>query len=166
MALPSGNTSISPNGAVPRYLGSMPAAASDVASALQRPLANGVLGEGVLACYLFGSRAEARAHRESDVDLGVLLDRSRFGTERVRFDERVRLTAALAGALGTPHVDLVVLNDAPPGLAAHIATRGVLLSCADAEAEHAFRRDAQLRAADLEPFLRHTRQLKLQAIAR
>lgn len=74
--------------------------------------------------------------------------------------------AALGGALRVSDVDLVVLNDAPPGLAAHIATRGVLLYCADAEAEQAFRRDAQLRAADLEPFLRRTREIKLRAIAR
>ena len=37
---------------------------------------------------------------------------------------------------------------------------------ADAELEHAFRRDAQLRAADVAPFLRRTRRLKLEALAR
>jgi predicted nucleotidyltransferase len=138
----------------------------DIATALRHLLASEAFGEGIVACYLFGSHAEGRAHRESDVDVGVLLDRARFGTERARFDERVRLTAALAASLGVANVDLVVLNDAPPGLAAHVATRGTLLYCSDAEAEHAFRRDAQLRAADLEPFLRRARQVKLQVIAR
>lgn len=51
------------------------------------------------------------------------------------------------------------MNDAPPGLAARIATTGSLLVCRDPEAEHAFRRDAQLRAADLEPFLRRAREI-------
>ena len=36
----------------------------------------------------------------------------------------------------------------------------------DPDADHAFVRDVQLRAADLEPFLRRTRRLKLQALAR
>jgi hypothetical protein len=36
--------------------------------------------------------------------------------------------------------------------------------CSDPEADHAFRRDSQLRAADLEPFLRRARALKLEAL--
>jgi predicted nucleotidyltransferase len=138
----------------------------DIGAALRPLLATEAFGEGIVACYLFGSRADGRAHRESDVDVGILIDRARFGTERARFDERVRLTGTLAAALGVANIDLVLLNDAPAGLAAHIATRGTLLYCADAEAEHAFRRDAQLRAADLQPFLRRARQIKLQVIAR
>lgn len=35
-------------------------------------------GSGVLAAYLFGSRAEARTHRQSDVDVGLLFDRAAF----------------------------------------------------------------------------------------
>jgi hypothetical protein len=54
--------------------------------------------------------------------------------------------------------DLVVLNDAPPGLGRQVV-RGRRLLCFDAEADHAFVRDVQLRAADLEPFLRRTRRL-------
>jgi hypothetical protein len=60
----------------------------------------------------------------------------------------------------------VVLNDAPPSFGRHIVTRGRRVSCADPEADDAFRRDVQLRAADLEPFLRRMRRLKLEALAR
>jgi hypothetical protein len=63
-------------------------------------------------------------------------------------------------------VDAVVLNDAPPHLARRIAVEGEPLFCSDAGAERAFRRDVQLRAADLEPFLRRMRQIKLEALAR
>ena len=35
---------------------------------------------GVVAVYLFGSHAAGRAHRESDVDIGVLLDRHMYST--------------------------------------------------------------------------------------
>jgi hypothetical protein len=85
---------------------------------------------------------------------------------RDRFETALRLSAHLQASLGTRHVDLVVLNDAPPGLGRRIVTRGRRLVCSDEEADHAFVRDAQLRAADLEPFLRRTRRLKLEALAR
>ena len=51
-------------------------------------------------------------------------------------------------------------------MARHAVTTGLRVSCADPEADHAFVRDTQLRAADLEPFLRRARRLKLDAIAR
>lgn len=120
----------------------------------------------VAAAYLFGSQAEQRGHRDSDVDVGVLLLRDRCPTQRERFELGVRLSAWLSAELAHPLVDLVVLNDAPPTLAARIVTAGIRVHCADAEAEHAFRRDAQLRAADIEPFLRRTRRLKLGALER
>jgi hypothetical protein len=43
---------------------------------------------------------------------------------------------------------------------------GQLLSCADPAAEHAFRRDVQIRAADLAPFLERMRRIKLASLAR
>lgn len=120
----------------------------------------------VVAAYLFGAHAERRAHRESDVDVGVLLRRERLPTSRERFDEGVRLAAWLATELHEPLIDLVVLDDAPATFATRVVTVGVRVYCADAAVEHAFRRDAQLRAADLAPFLRRVRQLKLEAIRR
>jgi predicted nucleotidyltransferase len=120
----------------------------------------------VQAAYLFGSRSEGRAHRESDVDLAALLDPAVHSDTAARFRERVRLAAWLVGQLGTNAVDVVILNDAPPPFARRIVTTGVRVYCADPEADHAFVRDVQLRAADLEPFLRRMRRLKLGAIAR
>lgn len=119
----------------------------------------------LLSAYLFGSHAEDRAHRESDVDVGVLLSRERLPTAAQRFEERVRLAARLGSELKCP-VDVVVLNDAPPGLGRHVVTRGVRIVCRDPEADHTFVRDVQLRAADLEPFLRRLRRVKLEALAR
>ena len=96
----------------------------------------------------------------------VLLDRRVHSTSEARFDERVRLTAWAVGALHRNAVDVVVLNDAPPGLARHIVTTGRRIYCCDTELDHAFVRDVQLRAADLEPFLRRARRIKLDALAR
>jgi hypothetical protein len=127
---------------------------------------SGPAGEGVVAAYLHGSHAAGRPHRESDVDLGVVLGYAEYPTSRDRFEAGLRLRSALQPALGTVSLDLVVLNDAPAGLAAAVVTGGQCIHCADAEADHAFRRDSQLRAADLAPFLRRTAVLKREAIRR
>ena len=123
----------------------------------------GMVEAGVLAAYLFGSHAARRPHRESDVDVAVLLS---WSLDRAaRFAARVRLASVLPARLGTRDIDVVVLNDAPPHFARRIALDGTRVFCRDAEAEHAFRRDVQLRAADLEPFLVRTRRVKLEALA-
>jgi len=43
---------------------------------------------------------------------------------------------------------------------------GRQIFCSDPERDHAFVRDVQLRAADLEPFRRRPRRLKLDAMRR
>lgn len=118
---------------------------------------------GVVSAYLFGSRARGEGHRESDVDVGVLLDRDTYRTRSARGDLRVRLSAELVAAAGANDVDLVVLNDAPPGLAARVVVDGERLFVADPEADHRFVRDTLLRWGDLRPFLRRTAAVKLEA---
>lgn len=143
----------------------MDRATSDVRSALGRLLA-GLDSPGLVSAYLFGSHAAGRAHRESDIDVAVLLERKAFPTAKARFEEQLRLSTLLGETLGTSRIDLVVLNDAPPLLGRHIVTAGERLFCSDPDRDHAYVRDVQLRAADLEPFLRRTRQVKLAAIRR
>lgn len=118
---------------------------------------------GVVGVYLFGSHAENRAHRQSDVDVGVLLDWDHFPSRRQRFELRMKLASELMGACKRD-VDVVILNDAPPELAKHVAVEGSCVLNADAEQNHAFVRDAQLRAADIAPFLRRTRRIKLETL--
>ena len=121
---------------------------------------------GIVSAYLFGSHAEDRAHRENDIDIGVLLDREIYATARERFDARLSLIGELGSCLESNAVDLVILNDAPPELAARIATEGIRVFCSDEDKNHAFVRDIQLRAADLKPFLERMRRIKLEAIKR
>jgi len=116
---------------------------------------------GVQAAYLFGSVAEGRAHRESDVDVGVLLDRNVYPDRRDRFEARLHLISGLVDVLDSNEVDVVVLNDAPPQLGRHIVTTGTRIHCREAKADHAFVRDIQLRAADLTPFVERMRRIKL-----
>lgn len=119
---------------------------------------------GVVSVYLFGSVAEGRAHRDSDLDLGVLLERALFPSAAERMEIRITLGSELVDVLDSNDVDLVILNDAPPELGRAIVTRGRRVYCADTEADHAFARDVQLRAADLAPWLRRVRRLKLDAL--
>jgi len=122
--------------------------------------------EGIVAAYLYGSTARGSRHDESDVDIGVLLDREVYPNRRQRSELRVRLNSDLVAALGINEVDLVVLNDVPPGLGARIVLDGTLLHLASAEQVHGFIRDVQLRRADLAPFLRRAARLKREALAR
>ena len=123
-------------------------------------------GRGVIAAYLFGSHARGAAHRDSDVDVGVVLDYGVHVTRASRFAERVRLASELIGGLHVNAVDLIVLNDAPPLLARRVLLDGRQVYCADADADRDFRRDTLLRAADLEPFLARMQALKVDALAR
>lgn len=123
-------------------------------------------GDGLVCVYLFGSQAEGRTHRESDVDIAVLLDRAAFPTRESRFEAGLQTLGRVSGILGRNDVDVLVLNDAPPTLAARVVTQGRPLYCSDPTAELRFRRDAMLRAADLAPFLRRMERLTLEALRR
>lgn len=118
----------------------------------------------VVSVYLFGSRADGRAHRQSDVDIAVLLPPSDTQQPGYVFDSRVRLISWLIGELHMNDVDVVILNDAPPQFARRIVTHGRRVVLLDPPMDHAFVRDVQLRAADIEPFLKRARATKLAAI--
>jgi predicted nucleotidyltransferase len=119
---------------------------------------------GVLAAYLFGSHALGRPHRESDVDVAVVFDRSILPARSDRDEMQLRLASDLIAALKMNEVDLVVLNDAPPLLARSIVRKGVLVFCSDPHLLREFERDVQLRAADLEPFIQRGRRRLLSEL--
>jgi predicted nucleotidyltransferase len=120
--------------------------------------------DGVASAYLFGSEALGRAHRESDVDVGVLLDWHVYPSAAERFEVRLRLGGRLQAAVGR-EVDMVMLNDAPPQLVRHIMIDGHRLMLADAALDRAHLCTMLSRAADLEPFLRRTRAVKAAGLA-
>lgn len=121
---------------------------------------------GVVSAYLFGSHARGTAHRESDVDVAVLLDYEVLSERGARAREALRLCKELIAVTHSNQVDVVVLNDAPPELAAGVVSRGRRLYCTDEAVDHAFVRTALLRHADIRPFLDRTRRVKLRALAR
>lgn len=119
---------------------------------------------GVVSAYLHGSYAEGREHGESDVDVGVLLDYEEYSDRAQRGEARLALTGQLGVALGRNDVGVVILNDAPAPLARHVVLDGIRAFCRNEATDHAFRRDVQLRAADLAPFLQRMRRIKLEAL--
>jgi uncharacterized protein len=66
----------------------------------------------VMEAYLFGSHATGRAQPHSDIDVAVYIDEARCSAGPYGY--AAELTARLMSALGTNHVDLVLLNRAPP----------------------------------------------------
>ncbi len=110
-----------------------------------------VLGrrEDVSAAYLFGSTARGTARSDSDVDVGVLFNR----TPPSRLNgPRLELEGDLERALGAP-VDLVALNDAPVDLRIRVLRDGHLLADYNPSARIAFEVRTRNEAFDLEPVL-------------
>ena len=115
---------------------------------------------GLLAIYVFGSRAEeiaARAtggpvtatHPGSDVDIGAEPLRGRD----LSAQDRVRIMQRLEALLDAARVDLVILPEANAFLAADVV-RGELLMATDLDAEAEVQLYYLGRAADLAPLLR------------
>lgn len=120
---------------------------------------------GLVSVYLFGSYARHAPHRESDVDVALVLDHAMYRDPAARFDVRVRLATDLQAALGR-EVDVVVLNDAPPLFGRRIVEDGRRLVCHDAEADLAYTIQVKIRAADVLPWYRRYGRMKLDAIRR
>lgn len=121
---------------------------------------------GLASVYLFGSWTATRAHRESDLGLGLLVDEARFPEARDRLELQALLASELDGAASETLAELLILNDAPAPLALRVLTQGRRLANFDPVADRAFLRDVQLRTADLDPFLRRVRRSRLEVLSR
>lgn len=80
---------------------------------------------GIIAVYLFGSRASGRAGALSDYDIGVLLNKN---TPVEKFlDAKLNLMQIFSDYFKTNNIDIVILNDAPSLLAMNIIEEGRVL---------------------------------------
>ena len=118
--------------------------------------------------YAFGSRADevrewlagerdALPHGPADVDVGAKVNRE----TRLSFRDKVRLALALEDLLGVTRVDLVVLNDADPFLAANVV-RGERLYARDTYEADEYDLYVLRRAGDLAPLERERMALILE----
>lgn len=106
----------------------------------------------ILEAYLFGSLARAQAQPHSDVDVAVYVRPDRLPDSP--FGYAAELTAALASALGSDTVDVVVLNQAPPLLYHRVLRDGVRLLARDLAATTTREGQALSRYCDYVPHLR------------
>jgi predicted nucleotidyltransferase len=119
----------------------------------------------IVSLYLFGSEAEGRAHRDSDVDLGVLFATDPALSADVCTRRRRGWIGRFESLVPGRRVDLVDLAEAPAGLAHAIVQRGRRLHCSDEEFDFAFRSKTASRAMDFAPWWRRIERLKLEALA-
>lgn len=115
---------------------------------------------GIAAVWLFESRPPRRPPWESRLGLAVLVDPHRHPTLRNRSALRAHLETDLPDVAEAPIADLVLLDDAPSRLGRRIVSEGRRLLLRQPEIERAYLRDVQLRAADVDVFLRRARRLR------
>lgn len=108
---------------------------------------------GLLAAYLFGSRATGGVHARSDADVAVLFD------EPLPLDGLLRLESELERATGVS-VDLLDLRRASAFLALDVL-RGVRFLSPDPVAADEYELYVLRRAGDLEYFERERRNVLL-----
>ena len=83
----------------------------------------------VLEAYVFGSWARGENQPHSDIDIAVYVDHA--GLSDRGFGYRAELASELMRVLGTDHVDLVILNSAPPVLYHRVLRDGVRILSRD-----------------------------------
>lgn len=88
----------------------------------------------ILAAYLFGSRADGHARKDSDVDVALLLSsRARASA----FDIKLHYSSELESLLGR-RADVVILNGADPFLRFQVYSKGKPLFVRDKRKALAF----------------------------
>lgn len=121
--------------------------------------------DGIIAAFLFGSHARRDQHRQSDVDVALLLDRASYVALDDPLAHRADIASRLIGELHLNEVDVVLLNEAPPGLAKEVIDEGIELVVVDRAALDDFTALTLSRAADLAPWLAKWRREHLRRIA-
>jgi len=115
---------------------------------------------GGVGVWLFGSWTSGRPHWEGLLALGLLLDPARYPSRETRATVRATLESELAELVDEPLLDLVVLNDAPPLTARRILSEGRRLLPPPPELEQELVRDVNIRATDVETFLKRFRRAR------
>jgi predicted nucleotidyltransferase len=107
--------------------------------------------------YLFGSQVDGVTGPDSDYDFGVLVEGSHDALAL-----SAHLTHALAVALETDRVDVVILNTAPIELAYAVIAQGLLLYERDLATRVEYEAGVLTRYGDYLPVLRAQRRDVLQ----
>lgn len=88
--------------------------------------------EEILLAYLFGSVAEEKQTKLSDLDVAVLVESNRLQElDQEPFGYQAAITTDLMALLRTNDVDVVILNHATPLLAYEVVKYGIKVFCRD-----------------------------------
>jgi predicted nucleotidyltransferase len=118
----------------------------------------------IAAVYLFGSVSRGTASEESDLDLGLLLDRDEPEDRRHRF--LGDLAARLEAVAGARPIDLVVLDVQGPIFCHEVILGGRLIYESNRERRIDFESDTIVRALDFRPTLEIATRSYLPAFRR
>jgi predicted nucleotidyltransferase len=118
----------------------------------------------VAAVYLFGSVAAGRARADSDIDIGIVYERSRSPGvhERVVRD----LTTRIAVSTGFERVDIVDLEAQGPIFCHNVLSTGGCVYEGDRERRIDFESDTIVRAIDFRPTYELATRGKVAALRR
>lgn len=109
---------------------------------------------GIVAAWVYGSRARGTHRPDSDVDVAVLFERPPRGLAPERFDLEDELRASTG-----LEVHLVPVNAAPADLVHRVLRDGVLLVDRDRRRRIAFEVRMRNEYFDMSPIWRRTRRL-------
>lgn|GEM_PF-501669 len=117
--------------------------------------------DGLIAVYLFGSVAEGKAHRLSDVDVAVLFD------DELNAEQIFQRTLAMGGLLEQVlqrAVDVVPLNRAGPLLRFQVIQKGKVLLERDRTERCLFHMRTMAAYYDAKPYLDYQRSEAIRRI--
>ena len=120
----------------------------------------------VVAVYLFGSAARGARRKRSDIDIAILTRKG--GTSRSHGKGRslVDYVQTACDALGTDHVDVVLLDRSPVVLRHEVFREGKLLLVRDPEALSRFRQESSREYLDTIPLRRTFEEAYFRRIRR
>lgn len=114
--------------------------------------------------YLFGSNANGRVGKLSDVDVAVYLKPSISKKEYLTI--KLRLISDLVRTCGTDRVDLTILNESPLPLNNNVITKGILLASSNEKERAMFESSTIARFMDRKPMLERRSAAVLRRVAR
>jgi uncharacterized protein len=103
------------------------------------------------AVYLFGSVANQTSNKLSDIDFGILLNKSiNFNNY---FDLHLKFLHKFSGIFETDKIDIVILNNSPCLLSHSVIKNSKILFCTDENRRIEFEVKIMNKYLDFKPFL-------------
>lgn len=130
----------------------------EVIAILQDTLAS---HQDIIAVFLFGSVAQDKAHRQSDLDVAVLFEQP---LDPQQLFERLLLIGTLLESRLSVAIDLIALNSAPLLLQFQILQHGQLIVENDRTQRCLFQMRSMSRYYDAKPYLDHLREQTIRRI--